>query len=592
MRRPGAAMAMIALVLAGCSFQPSKDGAGAPPPGADAGVNCEVALFGPPPPVTSPATVRVRAQLAGTSGVFGYQWQVQLGGTPIAVTPAQADGSAIDFDALLPGAYEVSLTVTGSSIPCPTATLPVNVAAPGARSERLRVRVVPPPGAAAPPHEETRTILGGANADLGIITVDPGVLSTALVSGPSGGVPAYLRFSPDSAPDAIVEAFANAQGQVTASLLPVAQTVLVVPSPQSLAPRRVAGWSSAALPVDAGAAVRGLVQGPGGAPLAGAAVQLSIDSVPSTVATTAADGSFTVRAVTAGVVKGQTPVTIEITPPVTSGLPRLSATSTMFDLTAPVQVQYAPGLTLKDLAGTHVRRQGAPVAGAAVMVVGSLAAAGTVAAGTSAGATGEVRIATTADSTGALPSTLVPSAVLSAVVTVAAGDLAVVALDTTAAAPANLDAPPMLPITTTLRDATTTTLPGAVLDLAPSGALALAAAPAVRVTADASGQIAASLAAGGHYDLRFHDPMGRAAPIVVADRTAADIVATYHLPAALQLRGTLMLGGTQALPGAAIQILCDACTGIDRARPLAESASDGAGRFTVAVPDPGTTGTM
>jgi len=582
---------VIALVLAGCGF--SRSDLAGPPSDAGGGASgCEVALVPPPmPPIAGPATkIRVSATVTNVLGVFGYDWQVQLGSAAVTVTPAQADNSAIDFDAPVPGAYEVSLTVTSSSSPCSTATLPINVGAPGARSERLRLRVVPLPSTMAPPHEESRTLQGGADADLGIIAVDPGVLSNVQVNGPSGGVPAYLRFSPSGAPDAVVEAFANTLGLVTTQLLPVAHTVLVVPSLTGIAPRRIASWSSSALVVDAGSPVGGLVQGPAGAPLAGATVQLSIDGVPSTVAATTADGSFTVRAVTDGVIKGTSPVLVEVTPPGGSGLPRLSATSTMFDLTVPLQIRYDAGITLKDLAGTHVTRKGAAVANASVMVVGALAAAGTVTAGTAAGATGEVRIATTANAAGALPATLVPSAILSAVVTASAGDLAVVALDTTAAVPASLDAPPMASITATMQGPTAASLPGAVLDLVPSGALAMAAAPVLHVIAGPAGKLTATLAAGGHYDLHLHDPVGRAAPLpLVADQGAATITGTtYHLPVALQIRGKLMLGGTQALPSAAIQILCDACTGIDRARPIAESVSDGAGQFTIAVPDPGT----
>jgi hypothetical protein len=37
-----------------------------------------------------------------------------------------------------------------------------------------------------------------------------------------------------------------------------------------------------------------------------------------------------------------------------------------------------------------------------------------------------------------------------------------------------------------------------------------------------------------------------------------------------------------------VQVLCSACTGIDRDRPIAEAVSDGAGRFVVVIPDPGT----
>jgi hypothetical protein len=411
------------------------------------------------------------------------------------------------------------------------------------------------------------------------------VIADVVVSGPDGGVPAYLRFAPAGAPDAVVEAFSDDSGHATTRLVAGTHVVLVLPLVPDSAPRRIFNWSSStsSLGVDAGVAVTGVVRDPAGAVLAGAKLQLAVDGVPSTVATTAADGSFALRAATGG-----GPVTLEVTPPGASGLPRLAATSSALDLSMPLQIRYAANVTLKNLAGTVVRRLGAPVAGAGVMVVGSLAAVGTVTAGASVSATGEVRITSSTDGSGALPAMLVPSAALSAVVSVAAGDRSVATLDTTGGIPASLDAPPMQPIAAAVFDAATARLPGAVLDLVPTGALAMAAAPVLDVIADGSGAVTAALADGGHYDLRFHDPMGRGAPLVVADRTATTIATAFHLPVALQVRGTVKLGGTQPLTGASIQFLCESCTGIERARPIAEVATDAAGRFTLAVPDPGT----
>jgi len=122
----------------------------------------------------------------------------------------------------------------------------------------------------------------------------------------------------------------------------------------------------------------------------------------------------------------------------------------------------------------------------------------------------------------------------------------------------------------------------------PIGALAMAAAPVLHVTTDGAGMLTAALAAGGHYDLRFRDPVGRRAPLVVADREATTIAAIYSLPLALQLRGTVMYAGTQTVANASVQILCEDCTGIERTKPIAEAATDGTGRFALAVPDPGT----
>jgi len=581
--------AVVALVLAGCGLgsvgADSDDGAGAPP-------GCKVGLtFDPVTPIAgATTTIRVSANVMGAPGVLGYRWLVRFGGAAVALTYAQADRSQIDFHAPVPGTYEVSLEITGSVEHCASAELPVNVRAPGARSARLRLRVVPPRTAAVPPLEKHLVIDGGAGVDLGVVGLDQGSLVTPVVEGLRGGEPAYLRFAPNAAPDAVVEGFADGAGQVAVQLLLEPHAILVVPSRPGSAPRRIVDWSpsSSVLGVDDGSPITGTVHDPADAPLAGAKVQLSIGGVPSTLATTAADGSFTVQAVA---IPGAV-VAVEVTPPGASGLPRLLAASPAFDLGAAWQIRYAASLARKDLAGTKVRRQGTPVGGATVVVVGALAAAGTVTAGASADASieamGEVRISAVASSAGALPSLLVPAAQLSAVVTVAAGDLAVVALDTTGAVPASLDAPPMQAMATAMRDPTDAGLPGAVLELVPSGALAMAAAPTRHVTSGASGALTATLAAGGHYDLRFHDPAGRAAPLLVADRVTATIAATYHLPVALQVRGKLVLGGTQALANAAVQILCEACTGIERDRPIAEAASDETGRFTLAVPDPGT----
>lgn len=577
----------LAFALSGCAG--ALDGAAAPGDDGNGGVGCGLAVaFDPVAPIAGPTTtIRISAVVPGIPGVLGYTWRVERDGAAVALTFAQDDHSAIDVRAPVPGPYDVYLVVTGSASSCSQFHGLVNVRAPGASSEPLRLRVVPPQATGAPPFEKGLVIDGGADVDLGVVGLDRGTVVTPRVLGPAGGVAAYVRFARSAAPGTVVEGFADGTGYVGVRLLPELHTVLIVPSIAGSAPRRITSWSpsSPLLAIDAGAQVTGTVHDPADAPLAGARVQLSIDGVPSTLATTAADGSFALQAVP---VAGAD-VTVQVTPPGASGLPRLSATSAAFDLGGPLSIRYAPGLALPvDLAGTQVARRGAPVAGSQVMVVGTLAAAGTVTAGIAANATGDVRISATAGPAGKLPSLLVPAAALSAVVTVAPGDLAVAALDTTAGVPGSLDAPPMQPIATAMRGPTAAGLPGAVLELVPAGALAMAGTPARQLTAGAAGAITALLAAGGHYELRFHDPAGRGAPLAVADRVAATIATSYRLPAALQVRGQLILGGTQVLANTSVQILCEACTGIDRDKPIAEVASDETGQFTLAVPDPGT----
>jgi hypothetical protein len=579
-------VAALALVLAGCA---QLSGSDSQSPGADAppAPECRVALtVNPESPVAGPSTtVRVTAQVLDAAGVLGYDWRVHRDGTRIEIRPAQPDGSQIDFDAPLAGTYQIFLDITGSLVPCPTTGRPVVVALAGAVREVVRLRVVPP-GGTAPVHEQLRDITGGVTADFGFVGIEAGRLVSATVRGPAGVIPAYLRFAPPGAPDAIVETFADAAGMVSTRLLAQPHDVLVIPSVPGVAPGRITGWSPGTGPgridLGAGATVTGTVRDPASAPLAGATVTLSVDGVPSTIAITASDGTFELRAATG------TTMIVEVTPPVTSGLPRLSATSQ----SAPgaLAIRYAANLVRRNLVGMAVQRQGAPVARARLMVVGTMTEAGTVTSGTSppVPATGEVRIAAIADAAGALTSTLVPAAALSAVVTVGDGDLAVAALDTSDGVPATIDAPPMLPIAPLVQGPGGNNLPGALLELVPLGALAMAGVPVVHVTVGGNGKASTSLAAGGRYDLRFHDPRRRAAQLVVADRSTATVETAYRLRKGLVVTGTLLLGGTQPLGNALVQILCDECNGVARAKPVAEAVSDAAGGFVLVVPDPGT----
>jgi hypothetical protein len=599
--RAGVLAWVLAGAVGGCSGAtpdaqaPDGGGGGATPP---PGELCTVSLLAAPTTATAgpTTTVRVSAHVFNGPGTLSYRWTARFDGRAAVTLPvAGDDDSQVNLPVPDPGVYDVTVEVIGAPTTCMTGQLPINVRAPGAHSALVRLRVTPPDGAGAPPTEKLVQIDGGATVDLGTVPVDQGVMADVVVSGPGGGVPAYLRFAPAGAPDAIVEAFADSTGRAKAQLVAGTHTVLVVPQRPDLAPRRIAGWSSAtaAIAVDAGTMVSGTVDDPAGDALAGATVQVAVDGVPSTVATTAADGSFVLHAAIGG-----GPVIVQVTPPAASGLPRLSATSSVLDLRMAMQIRYAGNVTLKDLEGTVVRRQGAqgparPVPGAVVTVVGTLAAVGIVTAGMSASATGEVRITATTDAAGALPAMLVPSpqpseTPLAAVIAVAPGDLAVASLDTSTGVPANLDAPAMQPIITAMFDAATARLSGGVLDCVPTGALAMAAAPVLHATADATGAVTIALAAGGHYDLRLRDPSGRAAPLVVTDRVIATVATSYHLPTSLEVRGTVKLGGTQPLPGAAVQFLCASCTGVDRGKPISEVASDAAGRFVLAVPDPGT----
>jgi hypothetical protein len=562
----------------------------------DAGIECSTFIgFEPEAPVASPtAQVRANAGVLGAPGVLSYTWSVSFGGATVAHGLAQADGSAITFPATAPGVYSVQLDVS-AVIACPTAQAQLNVLAPGAKQMQVRLRITPQPGAtpgaSAPPFEKVVPVSGGANFSVGTIALDPGVTATANVLSGATPVPSYLRFSPVAAREATVEAVASS-GSFVARLLGQPHDVLVVPTAPGFAARLVRDWSPTSLTIDldlgTGTTVTGVVRGPTGAPLSGAKVQLKVGEVPSTLATTSATGAFSVLvAPSPGAV-----IAVDVTPPDGSGLPRLLAQSaTLLDLAQPFQIDYA-ALTLRDLGGATIRRGGGPVAGAKVTVVGNLAAIGTVTAGaTPAVASGLVRIAATAGGNGALPTMLAPARALTAVIEVAPGDHAVTAIDLTAATPASISAPPAVAIATQLRRPDGTPIADAVLDAIPAGALAQAGVTsAIRARSGTGGQVAASLASGGRYDLRVHDPvLARGAPRVVPDVASAAVAASYTLQPALFATGKLVLQGSPSpIGGAAVQILCVSCTGLERSRPISESTSLPDGRFTLVVPDPGT----
>jgi hypothetical protein len=590
----------LALVIGACSGA-AEPGDVVPPYGGDAaspppptppppgGADCALDLrFDPSLPVADASTtIRVSVVSPASAGITDYLWSVSLDASVVDFVYPGPDHGAIEFPATRPGAYHLSVQVVLGAVTCAISTRTINVRPAGARLGHLRLRVLPPAGVAAPPLEQPLTVEAGTSADLGVVVVDRGIPVAVQVVGASGGVPAYVRFSPMGARNAVVEAFSDSAGGVATSLVDDFYTVLVVPAGATGVPHRFPSWAASqptSLSVASGDAITGSVTDPAGAALAGAIVQLAIDGVPSTVATTTAAGGFALQAA-----PGTGAVEVTVTPPMASGLPRLAVTSTALDLAKPLQIRYAANLARRSLAGLAVRRGGAGLARAQLTIVGALAAVGTVTAGASVTATGEVRIPVTADAAGNLPAQLVPAARLVAVVSAVPGDLAVAALDTTMAVPATLDAPAMQVVASAARGPDGGALAGAVIDLVPIGALAMAAAPPLHVTADRNGAFSAALAAGGHYDLRLIDPAGRAAPLVVADRIATTITGDgYGLPAAIAIRGALLLGGKQPLPGASVQILCGACTGVDRAKPIAEVLSDDDGRFALAVPDPGT----
>ncbi len=276
----------------------------------------------------------------------------------------------------------------------------------------------------------------------------------------------------------------------------------------------------------------------------------------------------------------------QVTPPPATGLPRLVAEAAQFTVGTSMAIQFA-AQTTRDLTVATVQRGASALGSASVVIVGTLAnPAGTIALGAaSLDAVGEVRASAVTAANGDLPTLRVPAAPLHAVIFPGgAGDHAVTAIDLTSSVPTTINALATQSRPTQLTTITGTVLPGAILDAVPVGPLALAGAPTIHRVAGANGNLTIDLAPGAAYDLRLTDPNGnRGALAVVPGVTTVTINSSNKLSKATKVTATVL--GSNPIPGAIVQFLCAACTGIDRSRPIAEGVTGIDGKFSLAVPD-------
>lgn len=548
----------------------------------DAGTSCTLTLsFDPPQPIASSvAPIRAQATLIGAPGVPTYTWTVEHNGS-VDYTFEAADHSQIGFFAPVAGTYQVTVAVSGVESACSYQQVGLNVDDPNGLNDVYRLRTVA--GASlAPPQETVIQLRGNASESKRDIALDPGIAVSGTVKNGTTPVPAYLKLVPVGAPNAFTETYSGSDGSYAVRLLGQMHSVLIIPTSTTLAPRLVAWMPGVSdFTVSAGTLVTGNVRGPGNVFVPGAKVQLvASDGTPSTIGNADANGNFSLRADFAGAA-----MKVKVTPPANSGLPRLEATGA-FALGQPLQVDYA-SLASCDLAGDAVKRGGTNQPGAKVTFVGALpGVAGTI-GGVSA--TGSVHVTATANGSGVLPQTLVPHAVLSAVVELSATDYALDTIDTTTCAAQTIDAPPLVTRSGTTQADATTPLGGVRIEATPLGVLAQAEVQPIVTTANSAGAFSIALAAGGQYDVRFVDPQARAAPFALMSIAPAGVPAAVTLPKAMTIFGNVSVTGlANPVVGASVQLLCASCTGVEASRPVAATATDAASNYRVAVPDPGT----
>lgn len=578
----GLGLGLVAGCGAGFGVPPVDSGSGNP---SDAPGLCGVEIEFDPAIAHAGSGVLQRAiAVTDTGGVLSYQWFVTYnGGTTVDSTPI-GDGGAIDFLIETAGTYDVQLAVTSDIAGnlCTTDRV-LNVLDPDANVVTYRARVTPPPSTGAPPYEQQVHVTGGGNQAINLSYPQVSQLS-GTVSFQSAPTPAYIQISPPNT-STFVDSFTDASGQFgPLTVLGGAQDILIVPSVAGPAPSLV-HWDPTKptfFGLTQGTAVTGHV-GVGAGNLGGAQVQLLLGGrLPSTLTTTAADGSFTVFADMSATDLLDS-VTVVVQPPASSGLPRLTTTAAI-DLGQPVNVAYG-AVTKRDLAGTAITIGGAPATNAKVILASPIIGGGTIANNAAAGA---LRVQGATNGAGTVASSLIaPATAVSIVVQPSGGIPTITTIDLTAGVPASIDLPALQTHGGIVTDINAKALDHAIVEVAPAGALAIAGVPSIQTFTDETGAYVVQLAPQGDYDFRVVDLTG-SGPLHSETGIAASAIGDVTLDGGLRIDGVVQLPDLSPAAGASVQFLCFGCTGVGADKPVAESATDFTGTYHVGIADPGT----
>jgi hypothetical protein len=572
--------------------------------GGDGGPSCEIDLVVSPVSPVRGQQVAVTAQTTvdGLSGARSYSWSVSYGGQPVEFQVTSPDDQ-IAFATPEAGIYEIRVTGSVGGTPCSGASRDLNVLVPGARFEDYAVRVVPRDPLDAPAQEILIEVPGGANYSIGTLTVSRGSSAAGVLLGAAGTpLAGYLRAAPalvGPSPLPYTEGFAGADGAFELRLLAVTHDVLIVPELDSTPPALLAGVAPGALDgevaLGGGIQVTGTVMD-GSDWVVGARVSLVVAGVPSTVATTAANGSFALRARVGG------PVSVTVTPVPGSGLPQLElapAAGSSVAGDSQIAISYAGAPDAQVSPTVRLRDGATPAAGARVTwIMQPVASAGTVTiGGTMHPARGVLRHTAQADGSGELAAELLPQAVYEVVIEPGPGAPAgesvrlVELVDLGAGAPSSfqLAAPAEL---TGKVVADGEPVAGARVAAVPRGVLAGVASAGDTATSDAGGVFRLDVAGAGAFELsvdgraagRARATLAETSPVPGGSKSVGDVA----LGPTLRLSGDLALPGIGPLAGASLQLLCLDCGPDDGPRVVAEAMSDAAGNFLLLAPDPGT----
>lgn len=530
-------------------------------------------------------------------GIESYLFSVDgpPGSDPSPRMRAAGDDALIEFDADVVGTYRVELRGDVAGLSCTDDVESFYVALPGAPTTSFRFRFSPGLGQEAPPQDKVFEIPGGGDFPLGVIGLDKGLLTTGMVSD-TGPLAAYLRFT-RTFDGAATEVFADESGAISTRLLAGAYEVLVVPELATAVPAifsdlNITGAGALTLSLGAGESITGTVRDGGGQPVADAQVSLRIDGVPSTVATTDANGNFAVLAHAGGA------TALTVTPPAASGLPRLELAASaglVASATAPLAIDYAAPLTARTIDVVLRAADGAtPMPGAsATLIARPISGAGAVTpqGGSSLVAAGHHRATAGADAAGRIALHL-PDAIYDVIVRSPAGvaSLLVADLEAGQGTPASLVAAAPARVTGRVLDAAAG-VEGARVTARPVAMLASEPMAGAVAVAGADGSFALDVVAGGDYELVIEPPARLAREIVTGVQAPAATeevaIGDRVLAPAIVVRGQVAIPGNSQPGGVTVQVFCATCTGTAAFTPVAEAVADNDGRFAVSIPDPG-----
>lgn len=566
-------------------------------------------------PAGPTSRLRVRGEISGTMvpAMPTWLWSVQHHtGKVVAASPVDVDPSLVQFSLSQPGNYKITANAGPS---CFGQTF-ARAFRPQELTASFWVRVTPPAGTDAPPQETILQVLAGNPLlrDFAITTgtrvgIDPTRLPDP-ITNVREVVKSYIRITSPRSSFRIEGS--NSMSAFRTTLSPsFPYDVLIVPE-SAIAPLLVPAAAATTIAVNPftladGTLVSGTCSSMGGAPVSGARVLLRAGGQPSTVGQSDGSGKFTLRARAA-----DRSYSAFLVPPPGSGLPEAEVPNALFLGNPPPPIvtldfqwrdvaSVSLGLTVHsadDLPAGRVRVR-------LESLEGSLDNVGTLTASSQAfPASGSLRAEGTTSDFGVVTFANLPRARYQATLIpgsdIAAPAVTTVFLDLTSGTGAT--------VAETVRLLRKVQVSGVLkpADLAQVTRLVatdtgneFTATPIVALVDDA-GRYSFTADPGRSYRLYVEPVPARSlprTPLGPLTGPAKDkLLDDYYLPRGLAVTGRVMLGQTP-IPGAVLQAYCTGappdCVDIsapstDLARAVAEAVSDGAGAFTLIVPDPGT----